>query len=250
MTLGAFGFTKKVQHRDKTVCVDIPLEAPDETKKLNCDYCVEHFKNQQGLTVHMKSKHTDSFPKRKKRSLNGIRPPSDKDEVKSVIPDLVKAVVLEVKQNIHDEKSVLSERKTNERRGADKRKQYTVTFKAQVISDFEAGESDKTLESKYFINRSLVQKWNKDKNKIFAEAASRHKKNSLKIRSARKYDDLYRCLLVKFKSARGKGHRVNFHWLWSNARKNYRDQQGNPIAVIKKHVIVALTIFSPVLPLA
>ena len=80
---------------------------------------------------------------------------------------------------------------------------------------------------------------NKDKNKIFAEAASRHKKNSLKIRSARKYDDLYRCLLVKFKSARGKGHRVNFHWLWSNARKIYRDQQGNPNAVIKKHVIVA-----------
>ena len=83
----------------------------------------------------MKCKHTDSFPKRKKRSLNVVRPPSDKDEVKSVIADLVNAVVLEVKQNIHDEKSVLSERKTNERRGADK--QYTVTFKAQVISDFE-----------------------------------------------------------------------------------------------------------------
>ena len=65
--------------------------------------------------------------------------------------------------------------------------------------------------------RSLVSKSNANKKKILECAASEYKKH-LKIRPARKYNDLYKELLVEFKTARSKGHRVNFGWLWSKAR--------------------------------
>jgi len=84
----------------------------------------------------------------------------------------------------------------------------------------------------------LVSKWHSDRVKILACAASEYKKH-LKIRPARKYNELYRQFLIDFKTARSKGHRVNFGWLWSKARTIYRKQKNDPNVIVRKHVITA-----------
>ena len=68
-------------------------------------------------------------------------------------------------------------------------------------------------------------------------AVSEHKK-TLKIRPARKYLDLYKVLLKKFKEARSKDFRIDFNWIWSKARNLHREMTNDPDAIIRKHVIV------------
>ena len=62
-------------------------------------------------------------------------------------------------------------------------------------------------------------------------------KKSLKIRPARKYLDLYKVLLRKFKEARSKGSRIDFSWIWSKARNLNREVTNDPGAIIRKYVI-------------
>ena len=78
----------------------------------------------------------------------------------------------------------------------------------------------------------------KAKQKIYEAAASEFKKH-LNIRPVHKYFYLYRIFLGEFQIARRKGHRINFQWIWSRARKIYREQQNDPHSEIKKHMIVA-----------
>ena len=54
-TLGSFGFIKRVSHRG--VWNEIILPDISEQPKLECPHCDDKFKNQQGLTVHLKCKH-------------------------------------------------------------------------------------------------------------------------------------------------------------------------------------------------
>ena len=68
-------------------------------------------------------------------------------------------------------------------------------------------------------------------------AVSEHE-NSLKIRPAPKYLDLYKVLLRKFKETWSKGFQIGFNWIWSKARNLHREMTSNPDAIIKKHVIV------------
>ena len=51
-----------------------------------------------------------------------------------------------------------------------------------------------------------------DREKIMRTSVSKHR-NSLKIRPAQKYLDLYKVLLRKFKEARSKGFRIDFNWI-------------------------------------
>ena len=67
-------------------------------------------------------------------------------------------------------------------------------------------------------------------------SVSEHKK-SLKIRPTRKYLDLYKVLLRKFKEARSKGFRIDFNWIWSKAWNLHREMTNDPDAIIRKHVM-------------
>ncbi len=60
ITLAAFDFTKKADHRGKTIEIPSPTEAPDESPKLKCSHCNDMFTNQQGLSVHLICKHGHS----------------------------------------------------------------------------------------------------------------------------------------------------------------------------------------------
>ena len=70
-------------------------------------------------------------------------------------------------------------------------------------------------------------------------AVSEYKK-CLKMRPARKYLDLYKVLLRKFKEARSKGFRIDFNWVWSKARNLRCEMTNERDAIIRKHVIEIL----------
>ena len=73
---------------------------------------------------------------------------------------------------------------------------------------------------------------------IMKDAASKHRELFKKGSKSEKYVELYKKLWEKFRTARAKGHRVNFHWLWTRARVLYKEITGSDKSVIKSHVIV------------
>jgi len=147
-------------------------------------------------------------------------------------------MVASVSSDVPLESETLAKMPPSNRRGQNRREQHSAIRKAKVIHDYEAGISQDVIAAKYNINRSLVSKWHSDRVKILACAASEYKKH-LKIRPARKYNELYRQFLIDFKTARSKGHRVNFGWLWSKARTIYRKQKNDPNVIVRKHFITA-----------
>ena len=121
-------------------------------------------------------------------------------------------------------------------RPGNKCRSYSSTFQLEGINESDSGRNDDEIASQFGINRSLVIKWRNKKEDINCSAESVFKSH-LKIRPARKYKQLYGELLRVFTDARKKGHRVDFNWIWSKARKIQRPQTDNPDATIRRHVI-------------
>ena len=71
---------------------------------------------------------------------------------------------------------------------------------------------------------------------MFKCAASEYS-NYLNIRPPTKYLELYCILKKEFHDAQTKGHRVNFGWLWSKARKIQTRLTNDPNVTVRKHVI-------------
>ena len=98
------------------------------------------------------------------------------------------------------------------------------------MQDLESGETELSIEEKYKVNRSLVIKWKKDKEKIVHAVTEEHK-NLKKVRPSVKYMNLFNKLIIKFREARKKGHRVNFNWLLSHARIMYKEETKDSSAI-------------------
>ena len=94
------------------------------------------------------------------------------------------------------------------------------------------------MAERYGINRSMISKWMKDKDKIYELASNSLTKKLLKARPSPKYTQLYHELFKLFKAKRDKGHVVDITWLWSKARRLYAEITGNPNATVRLHVIV------------
>ena len=59
-TLAAFGFKKQVIHHGEKVDVEIPqFASSDLYNKVACPTCPKRFKNNHGLSVHLKCVHGD-----------------------------------------------------------------------------------------------------------------------------------------------------------------------------------------------
>lgn len=227
-TLAAFGFTKSVAHRGEVTAVDIPFVVPDELK-LKCQHCAQEFRSQQGLSVHLMCKHP-ATPAGDEISCNSKSTSQDDKN----LPSTSAATVTEAHQ--HDQPIEVPDSDADKRRGRDVRKSITNKFKARAIAEIEQGEKPIDVAEKYNVNRCQISKWLKMKHKI-VYAAVKENKNMTKLRPAVRYNELYRALRQKFLSARGKGQRVDFNWLWSKARVIYRQQQNDADATVKKHVI-------------
>ena len=115
-----------------------------------------------------------------------------------------------------------------------------MVVRTNVIFDYETeGLSQNISAEKYNINRLLISKWIKDKQKIHDAAADKHKKLLCKIRPGTKYNTIYRELFRKLKEARSKGRSVDFNWLWCKARFFYREIIANQSATVRKSVITS-----------
>lgn len=127
--------------------------------------------------------------------------------------------------------------KTN-RKGSLRREAHSIKFKTEVIEEYKSGITQDKVAAKYKINRSLVSKWFKQKEKIIA-MSTKELNNFKKIKADTRYNNLYSALFLEFKTARSKGYRVDFNWIWSKARGIYRKQTDNPEAYLKTHVITS-----------
>lgn len=56
-TLGKFGFTKKINHRNTSVEVKIEDYVEVDNARIKCDFCSSKFINEQGYSIHLKCKH-------------------------------------------------------------------------------------------------------------------------------------------------------------------------------------------------
>ena len=70
--------------------------------------------------------------------------------------------------------------------------------------------------SSFRLDEPKMCRWMKQKEAIKKAADGEHG-NLFKIHPACKYINLYAELLEVFTASHGKGHRVDFNWLWSKA---------------------------------
>ena len=89
--------------------------------------------------------------------------------------------------------------------------------------------------SSFKLDEPKICRWMKQQEAI-KKAAVRADTNLFKIRPACKYINLHSELLQVFIASHGKGHRVDFKWLWSKAW-NFHQAQEVQDAVVKKHVV-------------
>jgi len=228
-TLAAFGFTKSVLHRGTETIINIPKTVSAEEYKLKCLDCMQTFKNQQGLSVHLKCKHNHS-------TIN-----NSSDNTDNVLCESQPGQSAEPSNIDNEEPKVIEilETPIEKRRGSDVRKSFTNKFKANAITLVEHGEKAIDVAERLNVSRGQISKWLKMKDKIFKAAVDENKKMLTRIaKPSNKYNELYKALNIKFLDARSNGRRVDFNWLWSKARGIYREQQGNEDVVVKKHVIV------------
>ena len=132
-----------------------------------------------------------------------------------------------------------TQRRSNSRRGSNKRKSYTVDFKTKTLDLLDSLKSStnkyNTVAKQQGVNRSLVFKWEKNRSKILAELTlNKTKKNTGGARSMRqrrriagnrsqrtdKYPLASNLLLAKFKLQRAAGSKVSKLWLKKKRMKS------------------------------
>ena len=169
-----FWFKKKVCHRGEEKTIAIPSTPPEEPK-LSCVKCSSTFKNQQGLTVHMKCQH----PGVSEDDVDFIEESTTvAQSALSMLQQPTKDTSIEITEKAQPptiKPLAKPQPGPSRRRGLETRHQYSAAFKAKVISDAEGGENHSELASKYNVNRSIIHKWIQNKNKIMKAAATEHK---------------------------------------------------------------------------
>ena len=217
-TLAAFGFTKSVLHRGQETAIDIPKTVSEDEYQLECVHCPKTFKNQQGLSVHIKCKHGNISTE--EQPIHEATSESQKSGETSRVPAQPESTESEVIEILETTQTV------ENRRGSDVRKSYNNRFKASAISLVENGDKAIDVAEKLKISRGQISKWLKKKDSIFAAAVDENKKMRTRLsKPSKKYNELYEALNAKFLDTQCKGGRVDFNWLWSKARVIYREQQ-------------------------
>ena len=243
-TLAKFGFTKHIISKSGENCsVQIPPISPRQ-KRIPCKYCNLTFINSQGLGVHTKCAHFEVINKLDQKmnesprvvlGCGGGSASSTKDNVADVI----------IEQSIDDVEDPNSKNDKDEQlqssskqRGASKRQNYSLSFKAESIAECEAGMLMSEVADKYRVSISMISKWLKDKEKIVNKAKSESKKLFKFRPKIIKNRVLFEKLHEKFTAARSRGQCVGFNWLFVTAKKIKKDLDGGHIG---KHVVRSFT---------
>ena len=118
-----------------------------------------------------------------------------------------------------------------------KRQSYPAFFKAQAINEIEIeGMMQVDAAEKYGVDQAQISRWLKNRVKIMRDAADSHRKLFRKGRKSTKHQALYEELWIQFRTAREKGHIVNFASLFTKARTIQK--RLDPNAEVKNHMIV------------
>ena len=114
------------------------------------------------------------------------------------------------------------------RKGAVERKSYDNSFKMTVINACKRKRTpDQDIAMEFGIDKSLISKWKKQEKKICDASVQSHLKILRKNRPSKKHDAVYRKLYKKFETARKKGLRVSFAWLYANGNKFNKELHKN-----------------------
>lgn len=233
-TLFHCGFKKEVvtnSGRRFDVSAGLPKAVQlEEKKQVKCEICGELFAAKKYLDTHVLFKHPSQEPKQSSISTittqfeAALIPESDRaeDQGSSDAND-VNGPGPGAAINVN----------TNNRRGRSKRKSYTIHFKLQTIQLLDTLKELKTkrvwdkVAEKQGISKSLVVKWNKDREKIISQLdLNKHKKNEGATRAitqrrqlvtgkvkTEKYPLAENRVVVEFKLRRAKGCKVSKLWL-------------------------------------
>ena len=235
-TLAGF-VTKKIVHRGEEQEISIPEFAEGVEPKYECGECKGKYKTPQALSIHTRAIHniayvtnksTKQSTKSTQQDINFSSSSKDSEsETEIAIQDAVKNVLSKLVENVGKKFDPPIERQN-----------YTAQFKAKVVYKREWSKASfRVIGDIYKIDHSLVVRWVQNKVGIYADAADKIRRNLKKGRKAKKCNDLYKKLYTTFKCARDKGHRVDFHWLWSKAKAIHRENTGEESAKLGKHVI-------------
>ena len=115
------GFSRTIKHQGQLI--DISMQPPKKTKIIKCSYCDDTFKNNQGLSIHLKCKHSgeyvaskmESNPSKKICFKNSLKQECQersvvKDVLGKLVDDVVKAEV-EAKNVVNKTKKIGTKRK-------------------------------------------------------------------------------------------------------------------------------------------
>ena len=230
-TLGYFNYTLHTNHRGEKVPIALPKFVETVEGNIQCPDCPKRFENTQGLSVHLKCTH-QNIPN---NNGNLLFRPKSKKSAKNNLENDVKATLDSVLDKVE---SRIAKSEAAKKNASKKRKSYTALFKAEVINKMDEGISQDEVAEHFRISQSQVCRWLSKRKSIMHDASLNHRKLLRKGKRPKKYVELYKLLWLKFKDARSKGHRVNFHWLWSKARILHKETNGGDDSSIKQHVIV------------
>ena len=230
-TLFDCGVRKKVELKNGCMLDITPtMEKTAEISKsaeVKCNVCGKSFRGQQYLDSHMKFKHPmteNSHEGSKQENMFANRKEAD-----------AHCSLPEASQSGSNDPIVLDSNEVeslgNKRRGSKKRKSYTVEFKKKTLDLFYSLKSSKhrynIVSKEKGVHRSLIQKWNKNRNQILKELELNKKgKNSGNIRDARqrrkivagrskqseRYPLAANLLIAEFKVRRAAGCKITKLW--------------------------------------
>ena len=217
------GFTKTIKHQGEDIDVSdrcTKFTEDDPALLMKCDKCPSKFKTTQALRSHDTWAHQLPILKpgaAGDQSMKAMLSPASKK--RSIIEDGVKfnwrKVCLDIeRKHIRDEDK---EQRAKGWKGASERKSYDNLFKVDVIQQLERGELAINIAENNNVSKSLVSKWYKSRQVIYDMAAIQHRKLMKKNRLSSKHNPLFKELIEKFRKTRGRGGKVSFSWIYTNA---------------------------------
>ncbi len=178
-TLFNFGFSRRASHRGESYDLGASSQGPSFVEDANvslyrCQPCGKHFKSKAGLKMHetwctVGKKDTSvsseaKFPAEDSKDV--IEVDSIEGQVSITVRDLVYKCVSATEKEIEKNNQENDEKeKKDGRKGAEKRRSYTIQFKSMVANEAKHNPiSDVAL--KYGIDKSMVTKWKKDEKRL------------------------------------------------------------------------------------
>ena len=235
-TLFDCGFKQEVELKNGWLCditATLPKAVETPTSDFKCRICSQSFFRKQHLEMHAKYKHPSEVVLDLSTSTTALDNGS---------------VDLCVQVNSHQEENHpprQQKERTENRRGRNKRKSYTIEFKKQTLDLLDClsnsrNKWQKVADAKQ-VSKSLVVKWNKARKSILSEIAQNKLKANAggargarrrrqmvgeKARNSEKYPLASKLLVAEFKLRRAKGSKISKLWLTTKMKQKIESCYG------------------------